>query len=53
MELIEMPPAMMPHAMIDQQQIYPDLTYNDVPAAIDWLGRIFGFELASSYPVED
>ena len=48
-----MPDAMMPDALVDQQQIFPYLTYADAPAAIDWLCRVFGFELASSYPVED
>lgn len=45
--------ATMPDSLVDQQQIYPYLTYNDAPAAIDWLCRVFGFELASAYPVAD
>lgn len=40
-------------ALVDQQQIFPYLTYADAPAAIDWLCRVFGFELANSYPVAD
>ncbi len=43
----------VPDALVDQQQIFPYLTYADAPAAIDWLCRVFGFELASSYPVAD
>lgn len=40
-------------ARVDQQQIFPYLTYADAPAAIDWLCRVFGFELANSYTVAD
>ncbi|MCY3920769.1 MAG: VOC family protein [Chloroflexi bacterium] len=40
-------------ALVDQQQIFPYLTYADAPAAIDWLCRVFGFELANSYTVAD
>lgn len=43
----------VPDALVDQQQIFPYLTYADAPAAIDWLCRVFGFELASSYTVSD
>ncbi|MCY4617359.1 MAG: VOC family protein [Chloroflexi bacterium] len=43
----------MPDTLIDQQQIFPYLTYADAPTAIDWLRRVFGFELVSSYPVDD
>ena len=43
----------MPDTMVDQQQIFPYLTYADAPAAIDWLCHVFGFELASSYSVAD
>lgn len=39
--------------VVDRQQIFPYLTYADAPAAIDWLCRVFGFELATSYPVGD
>ena len=43
----------MADVLVDRQQIFPYLTYADAPAAIDWLCRVFGFELASSYPLED
>ena len=43
----------MSDALVDRQQIYQYLTYADAPAAIDWLCRVFGFEQASVYPVED
>lgn len=43
----------MPDIIVDRQQIYPYLTYADASAAIDWLGRVFGFDLASSYSVAD
>ena len=45
--------AQAPDRLVDQQQIFPYLTYADAPAAIDWLCRVFGFELANSYPVAD
>jgi len=38
---------------VDRQQIFPYLTYADAPAAIDWLCRVFGFELANSYAAAD
>jgi len=40
-------------AVVDRQQIFPYLTYADAPAAIDWLCRVFGFELANSYTSAD
>ena len=43
----------MPDALTEQPQIFPCLTYADASAAIDWLRRVFGFELVSSYPVDD
>ena len=43
----------VPDVVVDQQQIFPYLTYADAPAAIDWLCRTFGFELAASYPTSD
>lgn len=43
----------VPDAMVDRQQIFPYLTYADAPAAIDWLRRVFGFELAKSYSSAD
>ncbi len=45
--------AAIPDIMVDRQQIYPYLTYADAPAAIDWLCRVFGFELGSAYSVAD
>lgn len=39
--------------VVDRQQIFPYLTYADAPAAIDWLCRVFGFELANSYAAPD
>lgn len=29
---------------LDHQRIVPSLTYDDAPAAIEWLCRVFGFE---------
>ncbi|MYA00963.1 MAG: glyoxalase [Chloroflexi bacterium] len=43
----------VPDAEVDRQQIFPYLTYADAPAAIDWLCRVFGFELANSYTSAD
>ncbi len=43
----------VPDVVVDQQQIFPYLTYADAPAAIDWLCRTFGFELAASYQTSD
>lgn len=43
----------VPDVEVDRQQIFPYLTYADAPVAIDWLGRVFGFELANSYVGED
>jgi len=45
--------AGVPDVEVDRQQIFPYLTYADAPAAIDWLCRVFGFELANSYAAAD
>jgi uncharacterized glyoxalase superfamily protein PhnB len=36
-----------------RQRIFPCLAYKDAPAAIDWLGRAFGFEQAVCYTGPD
>lgn len=33
--------------------IFPCLSYRDAPAAIEWLGRAFGFENVCAYPGPD
>ncbi len=38
---------------LDRQGIFPYLTYSDAIAAIDWLGRVFGFEPDNILPLED
>lgn len=38
---------------LDHQRIIPYLTYTDAPAAIEWLCRVFGFELAELMPIPD
>ena len=38
---------------LDHQRIIPYLTYADAPAAIDWLCRVFGFEVAELMPIPD
>ena len=35
------------------QSIFPALRYRDAPAAIDWLGRAFGFERLAVHPGPD
>ena len=38
---------------LQHQRIIPQLTYEDAPAAIDWLCRAFGFETVHVMPVAD
>lgn len=41
----------MPSAAMDTVcTVIPTLRYRDAPAAIDWLGRAFGFEARAVYP---
>jgi uncharacterized glyoxalase superfamily protein PhnB len=43
----------MPKAETTPSNIYPSLTYDDAPAAIEWLGRAFGFEQRLRVPGPD
>src|SRR3954468_3341763 len=38
------PPAVPIVRVMSDQTIFPALRYRDAPAAIEWLGRAFGFE---------
>ena len=36
-----------------QQQVFPYLAYEDAPAAVDWLCRVFGFEALDVQTIPD
>jgi uncharacterized glyoxalase superfamily protein PhnB len=40
-------------ATTTKQATFPALAYDDAPAAIEWLGRAFGFRQRFATPVED
>ncbi len=43
----------MTHPAPDHPVVFPSLTYDDAAAAIDWLGRAFGFQRRLVVPGED
>ena len=40
-------------AQVATTTIYPFMSYDDAPAAIEWLVRAFGLEAVAVYPAED
>jgi uncharacterized glyoxalase superfamily protein PhnB len=43
----------MPKTAFEVPVMYPCLSYNDAPAAIEWLARAFGFVKRAVYPGPD